>query len=499
MKNTDIFKLSSTFSKREAKQCAAYLSNFTDAKPQILQLWDIIYDAYKNKKYNWGKLDLSKEEINQKLLGKTEDNSKARSIRSILYKNLKNYAAFLQFQEEREKDKQYLFRYSAKRNIGSLSEGEYKRIVKDLNKKIGINCLEQNYKASKTYIDTLILDQRKKALPDYKAHFASFSNYALMQQIQLYCIMLNHALIAHSPLDQDFEQKMVQIFDQASDVESLQKIVHLYKVCSLMLKNDVAQYKVLKELVKQHDGVIDVSDKKFLYIFMHTFCTICQDRDLIHEARLIYLKRFEEHLLHEGDIIPLMHAKGLCTTILKMTQIEDLTARWSKEQAEAKIKEVVKEMPRQYRKANEQFHMGVLAFYFKEYHTAIEILNKKIVYPNAFFDFDARSVLIRAYYLLGNADDFFSKQIRAFQEALRYDESISQDHKNGYKNFIRAIRSLDKARNLSLEYQGNLKATNTLSELEHFLDKNPVKVVGWIIKEMENLGYCFKHKELLSQ
>ncbi len=490
MKNTDIFKLASTFSKKEAIKCAAYLSHFTDAKPQILKLWEIIFDAYKSKKSDWTQIDLTKEMVNQQLFGSTEDDSKARAIRSKLFKHLKSYAEFLQFQKERSEDGQYLFRYAAKRNIGSLAESEHKQLVKTLNKNIGVACLEQQYKASKTYIDTLILDQRKKALPDYQTHFKYFHNYTLLKQIQLYCVMLNHAFIANSPLDKNFEQKIQNIFEEASKVEELQNIVTLYKACSLMLKNDTAKYETLKELMEQYDTSINIFDKKLIYVFMYTFCIISENKNFINETRLIYLKQFEDHLLHEGDFIPLMHGKGLCTTVLKLTQIEASNNRWSKEQAEAKIKEIIKEMPPQYRKACQQFHMGILSFYFKDYKTAIETLRKKIGFPNAFFDFDARTVLLRSYYLLDDGDDdTFLNQARAFQEALRYDKSISKDHKDGYKNFIYAIKSLNKARNFKLEYQGNLKAMNTLSELETFLTSKPTKVASWISQEMEVLGY----------
>ncbi len=296
--------------------------------------------------------------------------------------------------------------------------------------------------------------------------------------------MLNHSLIADFPIDPALHNKMDKVFKEVEQANTESIIGQLYKLSSQMLKQEPNQYEQLKSLLDEHSASVHIDDKKILYAFMHTFCVKSNNPMYINKVRKLYVRRFEEGLLHEGEFISLMNAKGLCTTLLRFTQATDPTERLSKIAAEEKMQEVVQELRLEHRKSTLQFHLGVLEFYFKNYIKAIQILMQKTKYANAFFDFDARTVLLRSYYLLDDEDDdAFYNQIRTFKLVLKKDKSISDAYKLGYSNFIDSIRMLQE-----IKYKfGKNEKRISIEKLEKFMSQNPPTVLSWLQTQLNLL------------
>jgi len=483
LKKTDIFKLCRSLDKQEATKCLVFLTEFTNATKKCRILYEEIYKLYKCKKCNWENVNISLSDLNQKIFGKAGDNNAARVLRSELYKNLKRYCNFLEFQKkERLNECSKFLEYLSARKEDDLFFKEFAKIEKSQENKIGIDFTHVKYKNYQAYLELVLKDQSKKNQLDYNLNYQNFYNYAIIQKVQNYCLALNHHLIKNQKVTPEIEKEVELLFEISKQIPSIKKLVEIYETASLMMKNSEYHYTKLKEYLNDLENNISKNDKKFLYVFMHNFCIRSNNPNLKNETRINHLNQFEQGLLHDGEYISLMNAKVLCTTILNLTNIPSESAKLSKEAAIEKIKLVVKEMPPKHRKSTEYFHLAILDYYFKDYKAASEKLKDSPKYANAFFDFDARMVLQRCYYFMEDIDEF-NKGIRNFQSALKNDRDLSEKHKTEYFNFTKAIQILQNAK---LIFDKNDKK-KLLEKLEVFLQEHPVKVLNWFNGQIQGI------------
>ena len=483
LKKTGIFKLCSTLDKHEMAKCLMFLSEFTSASKKCRILFEEIHKHYKKSKYDWNRVNTAISALNKKLFGKEEDNNASRVLRSELYKNLKRYCIFLSFQrQEKYLGDPFFLDYLANRKVDDLFFKEYNKVDRTLESQISTDNIYLNYQSYKSYLELVSKDQSKKNKSDYNLHYQNFSNYSIVQKIQNYCFLLNHHLIGEQEIHPEIERETALIFSQAKKIPTIKTIAEIYETASLMLKNDKPAYLKLKKNLIDIGNDISKKDKQKLYLFMYNFCVISDDPMLINEFRLNHLKQFDEGLLHDGEYIILMTAKSLCTTVLILTKSSDESIRMNKDDAEQKIKEIIKQMPPEHRESTEYFHLAILDYYFGDYETACEKLKHNPKYANIFFDFDARVTLQRCYYFMEDLDEF-DRGIGNFQAVLRNAIDLAENHKKEYLNFTSAINILQKANNVI----DKMEKEKLLQKLDTFLQEHPVKVSAWFKGQIELL------------
>jgi len=495
LKKTDVFKICSTFDKQEATKCLVFLAEFTNASKKCRMLFEEIYKHYKKNNFDWNNVKITIPSLNKKFFGSEKDNNAARVLRSELYKNLKAYCRFLNFQKKKKRfDSVNFLDYLADKKEVNLFIKEYNKIEKNIKIekdtetevnhifKIGIDYVKLNHLSYESFLELILMDQSKKNKVDYHLHYENFSHFSVLQKIQNYCLILNHHLIEKQKVNTNIENEIESLFLKAKKNPSIKLIAEVYETASLMLKNDKLQYNKLKKFLLNEKNNISKKDKQILYIFMHNFCIASNDPNLLNESRINHLRQFDERLLHDQAHIRLMNAKSLCTTILNLTRSSDKTIKMTKAEAELKIKDVIKEMHPEHKVSTEYFHLAILDFFFDDYKSSAKKLKKSPKYPNAFFDFDARTILQRCYYFLDDIDEF-DKGIKNFQSALRNDQDLAKKHKTEYLNFTSAIQILKKAK---LVHDKNDKK-KLLNKLEGFLQKKPVKVLNWFNTQIQAL------------
>lgn len=474
MKRTEIYKILMTLTDKEFQKAGAYLISFTNASKKSLLLFEEIEKAYKKAKGNWDKAVLTKEVFNQKIFGKTDDDSNARNLRSDLLKHLKSYCRFLQFHQEKHNN--YLLAYYLERDCNDLLVETYQKKKKVFQKTQGLSQIQAEYEAFEIHRKLMSKQQTKKEFPDYQTNYERFLDFSLLKKIQLYCYMLNRDLIEQYQFPKGFEDHMEVIFKTAKKRERIKSLTHLYYTASRMLKGDKTKYTVLKKLLEQSDLNLRKEDNQLLHLFLESF-NISQNNQL--ELYRSYLSRFDKQLLHDGRFVPLMHAKNLCSIIPVLLKTE--------EAAITKIKEIIQEIRPKYREITQQYGLGVLYFYRKEYRSAIKIFQRKTT-PNAFFDFDGRTILLRCYYLVDDElmkqeNENFEKievienQSRNFRRLLKKN-TLSDEHKEGYFHFVTALEMLYKIKSQGYVFTKKERIL-AITELKEFLANHPVKAGHW--------------------
>ncbi len=488
MKNTELFDLLKTLTPTEFTDLATYLQTFAKvgADENVMKLFKLIEQSIEETQFRWDKMTLSKETVHaqifQKKLETKKDDTNLRNLTHRLLKHLRNYCRLLQFHKKPE-DTNYLLDYLSERGAYETFEKEYRNWLRSKEKYQGINVMKYQYENFETSLQVFIKNQSKKQQPDYQKYIELFEDYILIKKMQIYCTLLNRKIVGVFEFQEDFEQQIQQIIEVAKSRKSIHLLASIYEACSQMLKGEEEQYYRLKKLLLENEDRIAKKDMKLCYIFMSTFC-YRTGKHFFKEARKDYLYRFEHKLLYEGDFIPVMHAKNVCTAIFQKTAAIKADG-WSQDFAENKIRKVIKETPPTYRKSTLQFHLGVLAFYFQDYPKTINILKKKQKYANPNFDFDGRTILLRAYYLLNDMDlmDDFDKEVRNCHNALKNAHTLSENYKAEYHNFATAIKQLYEIRLLYDKEEKNSKT----QKLKDFLNGYPLKRKDWFWKQLERI------------
>ncbi len=488
MKDTKLLKLFKTLSPKEFKNFRAYLENFTKKTDPELQLLELIEEAFEAVKGKWNKFELSKDQVRQEIFpDKENEGTNILNLRSTLLTHLKNYCRFLQFHKEAE-ETDYLLKFLSERDAHELFEQEYRSHVKEVDKQKGVTHVKQRYEAFEVELNYFVKNQAKKQQPDYQQNFELFEDFVLVKKMQLYCYMFNRKMVSGLEFKKGFEKKMKQVFKVAQKRESIQFLANLYEKAILMLEqneNSYEAYEVFQGSLIEYKDVLERRDQQLLFTLIHTFL---RKPALFQKKIENYRYRFEEGLLYDGDYLPVMHAKNLCTHILLDTEAVKKNGLSEKE-AKYKIIKIINKMMPRYRDSTRKYNWGVLAFYFKDYQRAIQLLKQKRTYANDFFRFDARMILLRAYYFIENEKDVldeFENEVRSFLAALKNAKNLADKHQEGYANYAQAIKKLYRIKYHIIDKDDK---HDKIQGLEMFLRENThkVKKAKWFLGQIEEI------------
>jgi len=512
MKKTELYPLFCSLTPKELDKARVYLEAFTNLGKKGLLLWDAIVAAYQKAKGDWTKTVLDKELLNQKVLGNTKDNSTARNIRSDLFKCLKSYCRFLQF--EQDKQDIYALQYYEERDLHRFVKDEYASIQNTLQKKEGIGVIKRRWESYEIYRTLMVKQQITNKVADFQENLKLFEDFQLLKKIQLYAYMCNQRLIFD--IDVSLLKKMNDVINEAMQRERIQFIAGIYKVAINILEllkeqmqkstnlatdeNETLhylneQYLYLKNILAVNESKILKDDRKLLHQFIYTYQV---KRNLRKELTESYFLRYKQGLLHNGRFIPPMVAKNLCSLLPTMSPYDK-----DEEKAISKIKEIAQQVHVNYYEDIYVYGVGVLYYFQKKYvetilHLEYDIKKRK-KRLNKFFQFDERTILLRAYYLVNESDmqavinhkkkqkefdkiDALSNGIRNFSVLLK-DRSLGPKHIMEYKNFTEGMKQLSHLDNIR-HTASKKEKSEQISLLQEFLDNHRLKVKYWFKQQI---------------
>ena len=486
MKKTKIFELLSILSKKEFLDFEFYLKHFTKSREtsKYIQLYELLKKAYQKAEYNWNKADIDKDKI-EAALNKNQQTA-FRKLCSELLRYSEEYCAFLQMRTEKN---DYLLKFYTVRNQENLFKKVYNEIIRKQN---SIKGLERLQLKSNTLEHLWLLEFTNNpeiVKTDFNELFLSFSDYTCIKQLRWYCVLLNRSLLIDKfQISPEVKNEIKLILKLEEQKVKRLFIFPFYQHCIWMLQGKNESYYQLKDLLVNNKEKVDVKDQRIFFNMMHSFCMTNKDVSFRKESFLNYFYRFEEGLLEENGYIAVQDVKNLCSyatlrtkmkgeLFMSMTEAIDIFYRATK-----KIKTTFKTSTRNY-------HLGTLYFFHQEYNKVLEYLKplKAEKYANPFFHFDSRLVLVRTYYELQEEGvDRLEKSIRNFKSALDNDGFLPQKDKDGYYNFLLAMRKLS-----ALRYTYGYDQTKTqknYKDLKKILE-DFVWVKDWFISKLEDFKF----------
>lgn len=229
---------------------------------------------------------------------------------------------------------------------------------------------------------------------------------------------------------------------------------------------DETQFQRLKNLLDRHADLFPPAESRDLYMAAINFAIRKHnrgDRAYTREAFELYKKALEINVLTENNTIP----KYTYINILNLAQLVD-EHNWARhflEQGRALLPTADRENIYKYALAG--FH-----FRRSEYQPVLELL-REVEFSEVFINMDARKMLLRSYYELGEWQSLASL-LESFKAYLLRRRDLGY-HRDNYLNLIKFTKKVEKTTRKSSAARRKLaafiEATTAVAEKDWLLSK----------------------------
>ena len=250
-------------------------------------------------------------------------------------------------------------------------------------------------------------------------------------------------------------------------------MLQIYKATiDLMQTQDKAVYQNLLDMLLQNVAHIPKSD---LNGFCGTLTNFCIDQ--VRKEQFSYRDLFElyqrieaHNLFIEGDFVSAVNFKNIIVAACRVDEFD-----WA-ETITQKYKPLIK---REIQESVYRFNMGVIAFYRKDYNTAIPHF-VRVDNFNADYYANCKILMIKAHYETDK--DYDERTIQIFRAA----EKFFKDNK--HLSIVKKKRGRNFCRILTYAYKFRHRNTKmTLDSIKTKLDKQSVSDKTWLLEKIGEL------------
>lgn len=225
----------------------------------------------------------------------------------------------------------------------------------------------------------------------------------------------------------------VACLDEESFPELELPLLSIYLSLYKLLRSEAEMsYASVAETVAAHQQSIDIKDLRIIYNHMQNYC-IAQinrgDSSYLDALFELYLIQLEKKLFFQNGYLPEWHYKNIVTTGLRIGQRE-----WVHHFIETYREHLdpdVAENAYRFNLANWHYHQGNL-------HRVMELLSK-VEYTDVRYSLDAKALLLRTYYDLGEEEALLALT-DAFRHYIKRNRTLSEFQKKGYYNLLKFTR-----------------------------------------------------------
>lgn len=447
-------------------------SPFFNKRQKCIDLYTIIKASYPNLEND---PKLNKEVIFAKLFPLRDFNksSALRELSSDLLTLLEQYIKQIAF-EKREIYANLLL-------LSELNERNQNKRFYALSKRIKKAQQQQTTKSIRYYYHDFFLNyelfyfeanlKTKTPSTDLDQVLNNFQHYTYLEQLRIYCIMLNRQSIKAAGKDLDIQQiNSFLEFLKSTDALQIPSIAIYTYMLEILLGNS-KKYSQLKILLKKH-ALPEQELKSFLTILITYLNRQINTghQEFIPERFDWYYEMFIRGFLLIGPYVSFRHLKNLISLAVQ---------RGDFELAKNVIEEYTPKIEPKYQDTSFHYNMGALLFYQNSFDEAIMHL-QKVTYIDAFYHFDSKSLLLKIYYEEQDFEAFFAL-VNSYQQLVKRNEQVSKRHQEEYLNFIRAAKELYKLKTNPDTLKQDVQAFIESLKSQKLSDP------GWINKKADEL------------
>lgn len=283
-----------------------------------------------------------------------------------------------------------------------------------------------------------IRDAERKAAPDYNAVIRHLDTFYLLAKLRLACESINMANILQSSVDIGMYEKILELANGPQFAET--PLVLLYARIYTILtdpKNETA-FNEAGTLLREHSEQIKPAEMVDLYQYLKNFCVRQVNSGNTHYVRILfnlYNDMLQNKPLMRYDYLSQWEFKNMVTISLRLGEHE-----W----CEKFLNRYITNLRPEDRKNAFTYNTAYFSFMKGEYRQAVRKL-QEVEMTDVFYQLDSRVVILKCYYELNDTDAFFYSA-SAFRLFLMRNKSISTFQQTIYRNLIKYITGIERAR-----------------------------------------------------
>lgn len=298
--------------------------------------------------------------------------------------------------------------------------------------------------------------------------------YYITQKLTHFCEICNYQQILRltNAADLNLMDDIIEFVELQEEKKLLPVVAIYFNIAQTFIQQEAdVYYFKLKKLLQQHIGLFEKAEAWTMYGYAQNYCIRkinTGHNNFLQEIFELYQDALsQEVMLDNGELSP-WHYKNIVVVGLRLKAFN-----W----VEQFINEYKHLLPENFRENAHTYNMAKLYFYRKDYSKVIELL-REVEYQDVFYQLDARSMLMKTYYLLQEEEALYSL-FASFKIMLLRNKKISPHHRTNYQNFIRFVEKLLKvSRN---DPQAINKLHNDIKACKQLAD------VSWLMEQVKSL------------
>lgn len=472
MQKSKLFQLLKTLSFKELDRFESYLeSPFFNVPKNCLTLFKLI----KNEHPAYDSPVINHHIIFKKIFpNKQSNDSSLRVVMTLLTQFLEKFLIYIEQEKQSFTQQTALLRTLLKRGLPKHFKQKYTQcellVTQDVET---ITAYYQQYDLITILQQSEALYPPKHLTTDVNQILHLFHAYSTLNQLQLYCHILNAAQLRQVDYDANKLEQLLTIAAQ-SDFEQ-EPIIHLYYLALCLLKTKEATFfKQLKPILFKNEAKMPRKELQGLCTLSLNFCNrkVNSGESAYYVEMLdIYKLMLKTDLLLYGKYIHPSYIRNIATVGIRAENWD-----W----VEQFIYDYRDSVAPQFRETVFRYNLAVFHFYKKQFRQALEhLIHTKDI--NMFYQLDYKNLMLKLYFELHEWAAFTSLSV-AFRQLVRSKKQLSVIKKKEYRNFIQFITKLYKLKLIPTYRQTTLvRLENEIKSCKFVNDRQ------WLLDQLARL------------
>lgn len=475
MQNSKLIQLLRSLNKSEFREFKDYVNSpvFNKNKKIILFFDRLIkyYPAFDHK-------DLSIELFYNKIFpGERFDYFKIKNLTSDLFALGKEFLSFKFYRDHSNSKDKYLLEQLRDRNLDSIFEQTSNAVKKKIEKCV---VKDEIYIQKNLELTEEILFYRIPKDPDSRLDFFQmeldlFLKYSFIRLLRYYNIMFHEKNQYNCKFNMSmFDEVMSYLKDNPSDNPTIQIY---YNIILLSKENREEYFFELKRLKKKYLNELNPEDRYTLFMHMSNFCAynfnVLGNQDFMKEHFLLSKESLENGTIHLGKLLYpdfLNHVK----IAVRVNEFE-----WAEKYMKQHEQQLAEE-----KQSTLNFCYGYINYKNGNLEKALEYFSKT-GFPVFILKIQVKILILQINFEMGYYEQAYSN-IDAFRHYLHRENSMIEEYKSSYYDFLRLLNELIKLK--AGAYKNDFEANSGLlkTNIEN-IKLNQFGMKLWLKEKAEEL------------
>jgi len=468
MKGSTLFQLFTSLNKRDVRELDKILrSPYFNQRADVLRLFNYLCSTEKHSKNKW-----ERENLFSKVYAREEMNlKKLRHLCSFLTNLIRRYFILEEQKDQELEEQMQLCQALRSRNLLQEYEIQWKKLEKR-QATAAFQNIESHYHKFRFYFEREDFNnnhrQSRKGYSFLEKTAFELSAHYMAGILRQACMALSQQRFQAKDLALPLLPEVLKEIEKGTYDQSPAVCIYYHAFEAL---KDLANYDAflaLQKLIQSHWEKFPPAEMRDVYLIAINYCIkrLNQgERQFIQVALDLYKQGLDNEVLLEDGYLSGFDYKNTLRLGLALKEYD-----W----VEKFMEKYTNYLPPKERENIYQYNLAFFYFNKPDYNKAMELL-RQVEFNDVFNNLDARRMLLRMYYELGE-NDALESLLDSFKVYIHRQKNIGY-HRTNYLNLIRFVQQMLKR---------NLNQAEVRKQLRQRIEETAaVAEKEWLLKQLE--------------